>query len=74
MGRQVHERTIACPECGLHVELHPDGAYKFDVNTWNGRCVHADGGSPVLCPRFGTDLKLALMGVGPDIVQLGEND
>ena len=74
MGRLADGRFISCGDCGLTVELQPDGAYKFDLSAWTSRCPHGGGGSPVLCPRFGTDLKMALVGEPPSVVHFGDED
>lgn len=74
MGLAANGRVISCGDCGLTVELQPDGAYKFDLSAWTSNCPHGGGGSPVLCPRFGTDLKMALIGEPPSVVQLGDQD
>lgn len=74
MGRAAKGREISCADCGLTVELQPDGTYRFELAAWSSRCRHAGGGSPVLCPRFGSDLKMALIGDSPEVVQIGDED
>jgi hypothetical protein len=74
MRRLTDGCCITCDDCGLTVELHPDGAYKFDLSTWTSCCPHGSGGSPVLCPRFGTELKMVLIGQSPNVAYFSDED
>lgn len=60
MGRLSKPYALVCPVCKSVVELHPDGAYGFDVEHWSSECRHNLGGSPMLCRHFGPNLHSAL--------------